>query len=71
MSTDPTTDFRYDGHFNAGQLARLLDAVGDLPITDHERRTLHWLSGWEPATIEVGAGLGARAGSLPRRARHR
>ncbi|MGH3798305.1 MAG: hypothetical protein ACRDSP_25945 [Pseudonocardiaceae bacterium] len=59
MSTVPTTapsDFH-----DPGQLAVLLDAVGDMAISDAERRTLAWLSGWERHTVENLAALITRA----------
>ncbi|HEX2301419.1 MAG TPA: hypothetical protein VHH34_23455 [Pseudonocardiaceae bacterium] len=43
------------------RLALLLDAVGDVPISDAERRTLAWLSGWERDTVENVAALISRA----------
>lgn len=63
MTTDPTTpaQFRYDGFTIPGQLAVLLDAVDGMPITDAERRTLCWLSGWEPETAENIAAVIRRA----------
>ncbi|MGH3796097.1 MAG: hypothetical protein ACRDSP_14540 [Pseudonocardiaceae bacterium] len=43
------------------QLAVLLDAVGEMAISDAERRTLAWLSGWEKDTVENLAALITRA----------
>lgn len=53
--------FRYDGYYNRDRLATLLDAVGDMSISDSERRTLYWLSDWELHTIENVAALLTRA----------
>lgn len=50
MSTDPTTPALPD--WQRDRLAQLLDAVGDRPITDSQRRSLTWLAGWEPHVIE-------------------
>ncbi|MGH3925187.1 MAG: hypothetical protein ACRDTT_20390, partial [Pseudonocardiaceae bacterium] len=63
MITDPTTtaEFHYDGFSVPGQLAVLLDALDGVPITDHERRSLYWLSGWEKHTVENPAALITRA----------
>ncbi len=35
----------------AARLAALLDALGAIPISDRERRTLTWLAGDEPGTV--------------------
>ena len=55
------TPFRYCGFYRRDQLAVLLDAVGDLPLSDAERRTLYWLSGWEQDTVENIAAVIRRA----------
>ncbi|HEU0087554.1 MAG TPA: hypothetical protein VFQ77_07870 [Pseudonocardiaceae bacterium] len=34
------------------QLALLLAALGDIPVSDVERRSLEWLAGWERHTVE-------------------
>lgn len=57
MNTDPT----YAEQWQAGQLAVLLDAVSDLPISPSERNTLAWLSGWERDTVENIAAMLTRA----------
>ncbi|MGH3905652.1 MAG: hypothetical protein ACRDTE_15935, partial [Pseudonocardiaceae bacterium] len=59
MSTEPSTAEFYDAV--PDQLAVLLDALDGVPITDHERRTLYWLSGWEKHTVENLAALITRA----------
>ncbi|MGH4017562.1 MAG: hypothetical protein ACRDSL_27300 [Pseudonocardiaceae bacterium] len=62
MSTDPTTaQFCYDGFYVPGRLAALLDALDGVTITDAERRTLAWLSGWERHTVDNLAALIRRA----------
>ncbi|MGH7511266.1 MAG: hypothetical protein ACREMZ_17715 [Gemmatimonadales bacterium] len=62
MSTDPiTAEFHYDGFSVPDRLAVLLDALDGVPITDHERRSLYWLSGWERHTVENLAALIVRA----------
>lgn len=43
-----TTPFE---QYQAEQLATLLDAVGDTPLSDAERDTLRWLAGWERRDI--------------------
>jgi len=43
------------------RLTTLLDALGDVPISDAERRTLTWVCGFEAHTVEHLAGLIRRA----------
>ena len=57
----PDASFRYPGFYSRDRLAVLLDAVGDLPLSDAERRTLYWLSGWEQDTVENIAAVIRRA----------
>ncbi|MGH3810988.1 MAG: hypothetical protein ACRDUV_00840 [Pseudonocardiaceae bacterium] len=57
LTEAPTTSLPH----NPGQLAVLLDALDGVPITDAERRSLAWLSGWEKHTVENLAALIVRA----------
>lgn len=41
----------------AAHMAVLLDALDGVPVSDAERRTLEWLAGWDPATVENIAAL--------------
>jgi hypothetical protein len=53
-----------DVHIPQWQLDRfavLIDACGGLPLSTAERRTLLWLAGWEPRTVENVAAIIRRA----------
>ena len=62
MSTDPTTP-ALPFHV-PDQLAVLLDALDGLAISDRQRRTLAFMSGWEPDIVEDLADLITRYGEL-------
>jgi len=47
--------------YQAARLATLLDALGGVPISDAERRTLAWLCGFETHTVEHLAAVIRRA----------
>jgi hypothetical protein len=46
--------------WQATRLAVLLDALGGVPLSDVERRSLVWLAGFETARQRVRAGTGLR-----------
>jgi len=47
--------------WQADRLATLLDALGGVPISEAERRSLAWLCGFEAATVENVAAVIRRA----------
>ena len=47
-----SADFERVPGWQADRLATLLDALGDVPLSDAERRTLTWLCGFEAHTVE-------------------
>ncbi|MGH4021644.1 MAG: hypothetical protein ACRDT0_20900 [Pseudonocardiaceae bacterium] len=60
--------------WQADRLAVLLDALDGVVISDTERRTLTWLSGWEKHTVipkprgsELGASLSFPGSSILKR----
>ena len=55
---DPTKDLP---DWQAAQLRTLLDAVGDLDLSDGELGSLEWLSGWERHIVQGMAALLRRA----------
>jgi hypothetical protein len=71
---DPGRDQRYDlgetfeqwrERIDADALAALLEPLAGLPVSDYERRILHWLTGWGISTVAALAALlyRARAGA--------
>ena len=47
--------------WQATRLATLLDALGGIPVSDAERRTLAWVCGFEAHTVEHLAAVIRRA----------
>jgi hypothetical protein len=47
--------------WHAARLTVLLDALGSVPISDAERRSLVWLAGFEAHTVENVAAVITRA----------
>jgi hypothetical protein len=47
--------------WQSARLTVLLDALGDVPISDAERRSLVWLAGFEAHTVENVAAVITRA----------